>query len=691
MAVREILRQFCARGYEVGICGATIFDNERGWRRIEHELDNIRAKQGQVISVGDTPLLHYLYVTEHHQRQRMTSAEENDWMSFYTSTLDSLKPDLVFFYGGQALDMMIADEAKNRGIPVAAYVGNSSYKGHRWHRDVDLILTDSEATAQLYAEREGYDVTAVGTFIEPSSVIAHEQTREKVLFINPSIEKGAAFVAQIAIELANRRPDIRFEIVESRGSWNDIVKSVSKALGTPCETLPNVDVIPNTHDMRPVYQRARLLLAPSFCWESAGRVIAEAMLNGIPAMVSNRGGPPEVMGEGGIKINFPEECYEPPYTNIPSGELVERVVELIIRFYDDEEFYRAYSARALAAGQQRHNISANMNRVETAFAPLLARGAARPGALEDRRQGREPVRPVKSAAPQISVILPVGEREAFLREAIQSILVQDFTDYELLIVTDGVSPSVMSIVKSFADPRVRIIKLPIAGGISAARNAGIAAAKAPLIALMDSDDVALPSRLRTQHAFMMANPDVTVCSSNAIKLLPDGTRGPMAYPLTDGQIKARLIIVDSSVLNPTAMFRRDFIVEHGILYDPSFRIDEDHRFYADMIIAGAKFQGLPEALLLYRRHHLNTTNNRDKADYFKNRVRMGIFPFYFPRLNGNEMRHLADAMSIDQPVNINTGKSLYALDKALKEKNIYFGEDREEIQRILAAYRARLS
>ena len=149
--------------------------------------------------------------------------------------------------------------------------------------------------------------------------------------------------------------------------------------------------------------------------------------------------------------------------------------------------------------------------------------------------------------------------------------------------------------------------------ISAARNAGLAAARAPLIALMDSDDIAFPNRLGKQYAFMQANPQVTVCSTNAIKVFPDGQRVAMSYPVTDGVIKARLIIVESSLLNPTVMFRRDFVKSKGIFYDSNFRIDEDHKFFAEMMLHGAQFQCLPELLLLYRRHQNNFTNNQQNA------------------------------------------------------------------------------
>jgi glycosyltransferase involved in cell wall biosynthesis len=373
IAVREMLRQLCFRGHEIAICGATIFDNERGRQRLADQWGEVESRAGSVISVKDDPLVHYLYVTQSHQRNLMMSLEENQWLSFYTATLDKLQPDLVYFYGGQALDMMIADEAKQRGIPAAALLVNQNFSGKRWCRDVDLIVTDSHATSLLYKQREGYDVVPTGTFIDPVPVVAAKPLRERVLLVNPSIEKGAAIVARLAMLLEERRPDIQFEVVESRGNWSDVVKQVSSTFGSPRESLNNVIVTSNTDDMRPVFGRARVLLAFSLWFESAGRVIAEAMMNGIPAIVSNYGGPPEMIGQGGFLVDLPPKCHQAPYTEIPSDELLEQILAIIIRMYDDGDFYTALSQKAFAQAEAVHNMRHNILRLEAAFLPLMKR------------------------------------------------------------------------------------------------------------------------------------------------------------------------------------------------------------------------------------------------------------------------------------------------------------------------------
>lgn len=374
MAVREMLLQLAQQGYELMVLGATIFDAEKGTYRLRDHWEAIKANHNTLINVADGPLTHKLLATKSIVRNEMTTEEESIWHGLYVQALDTFKPDLVYFYGGQTLDLLISDEAHARGIPNAAYLANGNYQGTRWCRDVDLIITDSQATSDMYAEKQGFRPVPVGAFIDPALVIASEHSRQHVLLVNPSLPKGAGVVVQIAMQLEKRRPDIIFEVVESRGDWHDLVRSVSASLGDPRESLSNVLVTPNTDDMRPIYSRARLLLAPSLSWESFGRVAAEAMMNGIPAIVTNRGGLPEVIGNGGIKLDFPTDCYEAPYSKVPSPELLEPLIACIERFHDAPDFYQMFVDRALQVGQQ-HRIEISTGRLMQAFAPLLQRRA----------------------------------------------------------------------------------------------------------------------------------------------------------------------------------------------------------------------------------------------------------------------------------------------------------------------------
>ena len=286
--------------------------------------------------------------------------------------------------------------------------------------------------------------------------------------------------------------------------------------------------------------------------------------------------------------------------------------------------------------------------------------------------------------PKVSVIFPVHTREAYLQAAIDSILQQTLTDFEFIIIDDGSAPTVAAMLDAIDDPRVRLIRFPVNLGVNAARNAGLAHARAPYIALMDSDDVAMPERLATQWGWLQAHPKVTGCGSMAIKLLPDGRRVDMRYPRTDGHIKAMLLWVDGALLNPTAMFRTDFVRKHRLFYDANLSIDHDHAFFVAMVKAGATFVSLEEQLLLYRRHAENVTNDESRHDDEKTNVRTRLLPMYFPELTGEEGRLMLGLLrrQVSMPLR-ELCRAIAAADKAMRETRSFYGEDRTEINRIL--------
>ena len=293
--------------------------------------------------------------------------------------------------------------------------------------------------------------------------------------------------------------------------------------------------------------------------------------------------------------------------------------------------------------------------------------------------------------PKISVIFPVGDREAFLAEALESVLAQTFADFELIAVLDGVSEPVQAVVDGYRDARIRVIRLPVNLGVSNARNAAMQAARAPYLALMDSDDAAMPQRFARQYEWLEAHPQVTVCGSNFVKQLDDGRRVSGRYPESDGVIKARLLLVDSAILNPTAMFRSDFVKTHALRYDANFRRDQDHRFYVEMVRRGARFYGLQEELLLYRRHPGNVTKDRTGVDAEKTRVRELLLPLYFPQLTGEDYLVLLKGLCLQVKFTLDEAcHFVVVVNRAMRETRSFRGEDRNELNRLLAGYSKRV-
>src|SRR5450432_2111523 len=126
-----------------------------------------------------------------------------------------------------------------------------------------------------------------------------------------------------------------------------------------------------------------------------------------------------------------------------------------------------------------------------------------------------------SAEPRVTVLMPAYNADKYIAEAIRSVLEQDFSEYELLIVDDGSSDHTREIIKGFSDPRIRLLEQENQG-ISAALNAGLAEALGYYIARFDADDICLPLRLSRQTAFLDANPGHVLTGSEVEYMSEDG-------------------------------------------------------------------------------------------------------------------------------------------------------------------------
>jgi glycosyltransferase involved in cell wall biosynthesis len=120
----------------------------------------------------------------------------------------------------------------------------------------------------------------------------------------------------------------------------------------------------------------------------------------------------------------------------------------------------------------------------------------------------------KSKIPQVSVVIPTYNRAWCLREAVDSVLSQDFRDFELIVVDDGSTDPTPQLLEGYG-PTIRVLRQDNRG-VSAARNAGIAAGRGALIAFLDSDDLWLPGKLERQVAFFDSQADALICQTEEL-------------------------------------------------------------------------------------------------------------------------------------------------------------------------------
>ena len=211
--------------------------------------------------------------------------------------------------------------------------------------------------------------------------------------------------------------------------------------------------------------------------------------------------------------------------------------------------------------------------------------------------------------PQVSVVIPVWNGERHLKQAIESILGQDFADFELIVIDDGSTDCSAEIVSAFAnEPRVVLHKQANAG-VVAARNAGLRLAKAEFVAFLDADDIALPGRLARQVAFLRANPEVSVIGTD-IAYFNDakGVIRTQKFPFGAARVAVALE-TGNPLAQPSVMIRKRMAIEAGG-YREAFRFGaEDYDLWL-RLSEKHPLDNLPEVLTLYRIHPDSLTHQR---------------------------------------------------------------------------------
>jgi len=204
--------------------------------------------------------------------------------------------------------------------------------------------------------------------------------------------------------------------------------------------------------------------------------------------------------------------------------------------------------------------------------------------------------------PEVSIVLPVYNSQRYLAETIESALSQTFTNFELVAVDDESTDDSSDILKRYADAdsRVRILQRSH-GGIVAARNEGMAAARGEFIAAMDHDDVMLPERLALQVAFLRAHPDCVAVGGAGLLIDPEGD--PLIerhHPTEPDEIEAELFAGRNPIIQPCVMIRRESVAAIGG-YREQCNFAEDYDLFLRLSDLG-RLANLPQVLIQYRQH-----------------------------------------------------------------------------------------
>lgn len=197
---------------------------------------------------------------------------------------------------------------------------------------------------------------------------------------------------------------------------------------------------------------------------------------------------------------------------------------------------------------------------------------------------------------KVSVILPVFNGADYIRQSLDSLLNQTYSDFEIIIIDDCSTDQTAAISQEYADPRIRYYRNDTNSGIVYSLNRAISLADGEYIARMDADDICMPTRLEKQAEYLDNNPSVGLIST-WFELFGE-RKGTIQYETDPKRIKCKLLF-SLQLLHPGWMFRRSLVKENGVLYREAYKYAEDWDFLV-RASAVTQLSNIPEVLMQYR-------------------------------------------------------------------------------------------
>ncbi|MCC6818448.1 MAG: glycosyltransferase family 2 protein [Bacteroidia bacterium] len=216
--------------------------------------------------------------------------------------------------------------------------------------------------------------------------------------------------------------------------------------------------------------------------------------------------------------------------------------------------------------------------------------------------------------PKVSILLPVFNAEAYLKEALDSLLSQTYADYELLIINDGSSDSSDNIIKSVIDQRIIYKKFDSNQGLIHVLNYGLSIAKGDYILRMDADDIAAPNRIEKQLFFMEQNPNVGVCGTQ-LNLI--GANDNVDRPCNDEDLRW-WFFKSTPFAHPSVIIRNNVLKNYHLQFDINAYVAEDFDLWWK-IAFHSNLANLPEKLLWYRVHPLQESSKKTQIQQLNHR------------------------------------------------------------------------
>lgn len=232
--------------------------------------------------------------------------------------------------------------------------------------------------------------------------------------------------------------------------------------------------------------------------------------------------------------------------------------------------------------------------------------------------------------PAVSILMPVFNTAQYLREAMDSLLAQTFTDYELIVLNDCSPDNAEEILDAYDDPRIVRYRGEKNQGLANVLNVGMEMAKGKYIARMDSDDISLPTRLETQVAYLEAHPEVALCSCGMH--LFDAKDEVWVRTSDPERVKIEALFY-SPVLHASSVWRRESFEINELQFRQEMVPAEDYDLWTRALAKGLRLVNLPDVLYMYRIRPGQATEAKDKSKIKVAEIRKNYLHSICPNLS----------------------------------------------------------
>ena len=296
-----------------------------------------------------------LLMTRHNDETRPDRAEAAQYQRLLEHLLDAVAPDQVIACNAHPMIGLALATAHTRGVTTVFTVRGFGYYERRYFEHADHVFTCSQFLTDLYREKVGLISTPIEPPIEWSKVIAPTEARAFVTFVHPAPHKGLLLFARLADMLGQRRPEVPILVIQSGQSGG----SLNAIPGIDFSRYPQIMAAPPTAVPAEYLALTRILLVPSVWPEPFGRVAVEAMINGIPPLVSDRGSLPQVIGGdfsagGGGRVLPIPDWLTFKSSRLPSAADVQPWFDAVCELWDDAALYERVARRAREIAQERY-------------------------------------------------------------------------------------------------------------------------------------------------------------------------------------------------------------------------------------------------------------------------------------------------------------------------------------------------